>query len=118
MSVNYAAATEIPSRVPGVTAWISDLSISPLGVTFTVIAKLTERGTRYYPTVVMSLDGGAEFEVGGSTSATNKMSATQFMHLRDVTGVVERIDLSVYESTDTAPGATRTLVFQTSIGEQ
>lgn len=75
-------AVPIPSSFPGVAAWITPVTITPLGISFTVMASLSESGLRYRSSAVLSI-GEADIELGGATSADRRFSMTHFWELID-----------------------------------
>lgn len=52
MTLQFGGASEIPSGMLGVKAWISDLSICPIGLTVVVSAQLSGRRIQSYPSAV------------------------------------------------------------------
>ncbi|OBA41291.1 hypothetical protein A5766_21355 [Gordonia sp. 852002-51296_SCH5728562-b] len=70
-------AVEIPSRLPGVTAWITPIAVLPSGIASGVIAEMQQREVRYHPSV-QALVSGRAIAVGGSTSASTKRSMSEF----------------------------------------
>lgn len=89
-------AVEIPSRLPGATAWITPIAVFPSGIAFGVIAEMQQREVRYHPSVQVLVRGRA-IAVGGSTSASTKRSMTQFflkIDRKDIDGA----ELTIFEA--------------------
>lgn len=75
-------AVPIPSAFPGVSAWITPVTIAPLGISFTVMASMSEPGLRYRASAVLTI-GETDIELGGATSADRRFSMTHFWELID-----------------------------------
>lgn len=75
-------ARAIPSALEGVSAWITPVTVLPIGMTFTIIARMSVRGIRYYPTAVAVING-QRVEIGASWSADARMSTSTFWHPLD-----------------------------------
>ena len=73
-------AVPIPSWFPGVSAWITPVTITPLGISFTVMASMSEPGLRYRSSAILTI-GGKDIELGGGTSADRRFSMTHFWEL-------------------------------------
>lgn len=73
-------AVPIPSSFPGVSAWITPVTITPLGISFTVMASMSEPGLRYRSSAVLTV-GETDIELGGGTSADRRFSMTHFWEL-------------------------------------
>ena len=72
-------AVPIPSSFPGVSAWITPVTITPLGISFTVMASMSEPGLRYRSSAILTI-GDTDIELGGGTSADRRFSMTHFWH--------------------------------------
>ncbi len=93
------AATPLTSCFPGVSIWVSGITITPIGFTFCVIASMTDPGIRFQPSATIEI--GADLaEIGGGTSASRRQSMTTFLCETDLStiGVDEPLKLSLFEA--------------------
>ncbi len=90
-------AVAIPSSLPGVSAWISPVTVTPDGIAFSILANTTERGVRYYPTAQATINGEA-VEIGGGNSPSTTMSMTQFWHALDPADLDSLRAIDIYEA--------------------
>lgn len=96
-SLTAVEAVPIPSSLPGVTAWVSAVTVAPGGVAFTVMAQMAERGVRYHPTAQAAING-ATVDVGGSNSSSARTSMTQFWASLDADQLAGLTSITLYEA--------------------
>ncbi|MFF0709479.1 MULTISPECIES: hypothetical protein [Gordonia] len=90
-------AVEIASELPGVSAWVSPITITPLGLGFSVYAKTDVRGVRYHVSAVTELAGETVW-IGGSNSADAKFSMTQLWWKVEPDQVQWPLTIRIYEA--------------------
>lgn len=90
-------AVEIASELPGVRAWVSPITITPLGLGFSIYAKTDVRGVRYEVSASTELAGETVW-IGGSNSASTKFSMTQLWWKVDPDQVQWPLAIRIFEA--------------------
>ena len=90
-------AVEIASDLPGVTAWVSPVAITPLGLGFSVYARTDVRGVRYHVSASTELAGETVW-IGGSNSASAKFSMTQLWWKVALDEINWPLPIKIYEA--------------------
>ncbi|WP_435084709.1 hypothetical protein [Gordonia hongkongensis] len=95
--LTMVAAVSIPSSLPGVTAWVSAVTVASDGIAFTVVAQMVQRGVRYHPTAQAAVNG-TTIDVGGSNSSSARTSMTQFWAPLDTDELATLTSITLYEA--------------------
>lgn len=112
-SLSVADAILLPSALPGVSAWITPITLTPIGITCTIALELMDPSIRYHPTATFAFDLDT-VEIGDSTSAEQRFSMTKFWYgvaaaSLDGTAVLELFEADRPTSTNRAHVDTFTL---------
>lgn len=107
-------AVPIPSAFPGVSAWITPVTITPLGISFTVMASMSEPGLRNRSSAILTV-GETDIALGGGTSADRRFSIIHFWELiapegfTDGGAVINLFEVDERRSVDRVPVRSFTL---------